>query len=137
MKRLVKILCTAALALSAALTGPAHAVTENASSPTCQGKFFNPFTDVCWSCVFPISIGGHAIFKNGQEDIDSSSGNPFCMCQNPPKVGVNFGFWEPIRIVEAVRTPYCFTSLGGIKIDPVALANELGLGYNLRLSALK
>lgn len=120
MKRLLKLFLVAVLSISAALMGSAYAaeVTQEENNPTCQGKFFNPFTDVCWSCVFPLSIGGKSIFKNGQEDTDTSSGNPFCMCQNPPKVGVNFGFWEPIRIVEAVRTPYCFTSLGGIKIDP-------------------
>ena len=119
MKHFRKLVAAAAAAVLTLVSASASAdVTETPDSPTCQGEFFNPFTDVCWSCVFPISIGGHAIFKNGQEDIDSSSGNPFCMCKDPPKVGVNFGFWEPIRIVETVRAPYCFTSLGGIKIDP-------------------
>ncbi|RZL71845.1 MAG: conjugal transfer protein, partial [Sphingomonas sp.] len=24
----------------------------------CSGKFVNPITDVCWSCLFPLSVGG-------------------------------------------------------------------------------
>src|SRR3546814_10668066 len=24
----------------------------------CTGKFVNPLTDVCWSCMFPLSVGG-------------------------------------------------------------------------------
>ena len=40
-----------ALALLAALpAGPA-------SAQTCTGRFVNPIADVCWECLFPISIG--------------------------------------------------------------------------------
>ena len=95
-----------------------HAATVSETSPTCVGKFFNPITDVCWSCVFPLTLGGAKIIGQNQDDNTSSPSQPFCACGNPPKVGVKFGFWEPVRIVEAVRTPYCFTSLGGVKIDP-------------------
>ncbi|WP_341761892.1 TraU family protein [Candidatus Tisiphia endosymbiont of Thecophora atra] len=27
------------------------------ASITCQGHFVNPITDICWSCILPISIG--------------------------------------------------------------------------------
>ena len=27
----------------------------------CHGKFANPVTDYCWSCVFPISMGGNSV----------------------------------------------------------------------------
>ncbi|MCC8416926.1 MAG: TraU family protein [Rickettsia endosymbiont of Gnoriste bilineata] len=30
---------------------------------TCQGRFVNPITDICWSCLLPISIGGFNIGK--------------------------------------------------------------------------
>lgn len=98
-----------------ALTGlmkPAHALGS------CEGKFFNPITDVCWSCIFPMTIGGVSVMSFDQEDFDSGVDNPLCACSNPPKIGLAISFWEPARIVEAVRTPYCFPSLGGIKIDP-------------------
>ena len=35
------------------------ALTVNAAT-VCQGKILNPVTDVCWSCVFPVKIGGKA-----------------------------------------------------------------------------
>ena len=28
-----------------------------AASETCRGRFVNPITDICWSCLMPISIG--------------------------------------------------------------------------------
>ena len=47
-----------ALALAAGLLSvPCHA----ADSLTCTGRFPNPITDVCWSCILPISIGGATI----------------------------------------------------------------------------
>lgn len=42
-----------AVLLAALLAG---AGTARADAP-CYGKFPNPFTDVCWKCIFPISIG--------------------------------------------------------------------------------
>ncbi|MGH6977792.1 MAG: hypothetical protein ACRED4_00630, partial [Brevundimonas sp.] len=26
-------------------------------NPTCSGRFVNPITDVCWSCLFPLTLG--------------------------------------------------------------------------------
>ena len=31
--------------------------TGEASAQSCTGRFVNPVTDVCWECLFPISIG--------------------------------------------------------------------------------
>lgn len=55
----------------------------------------------------------------GQEDIENPS-SPVCACGLPPlgKIGVTIGFWEPARQVDVTRTPWCFTSLGGISISP-------------------
>jgi conjugal transfer pilus assembly protein TraU len=53
-----------------------------------------------------------------QEDKGNNPSNPICMCNNPPRIGVTVGFWEPVRIAEVVRRPYCFVSLGGVKLDP-------------------
>ncbi|RTK94888.1 MAG: hypothetical protein EKK64_07580, partial [Neisseriaceae bacterium] len=27
------------------------------AAPTCTGRFVNPITDICWSCIFPLFIG--------------------------------------------------------------------------------
>lgn len=52
------------------VTTRAHA----ADSLTCTGRFPNPITDICWSCILPISIGSATIANiDGQEDIANPS----------------------------------------------------------------
>jgi conjugal transfer pilus assembly protein TraU len=34
----------------------------------CHGKFVNPISDVCWFCLFPITIGNAAVIKGSQPD---------------------------------------------------------------------
>jgi conjugal transfer pilus assembly protein TraU len=87
-------------------------------SLTCTGAFPNPITDICWSCILPISIGSTTIGNlNGQEDI-ANPPNPVCSCGVNPTIGLSTGFWEPARHVEAVRKPFCLASLGGVDMDP-------------------
>ena len=91
-----------------------------AGSATCTGKFANPITDYCWSCVFPMTIGNKAVWKMQQDDNnsnDTEDDGPLCGCTNPPRVGLKTGFWEPSRSVDVTRTPYCFVALGGVTID--------------------
>ena len=42
-----------------------HAVlpTGAALAQSCTGRFVNPIADVCWECLFPISIGPISIGK--------------------------------------------------------------------------
>ncbi len=84
---------------------------------TCQGKFPNPITDICWSCAFPLTIGGIRLFSMDQEDT-SNPGGPICACSDPPKIGVSTGFWEPVRQVDVTRTPWCLVSLDGLQMNP-------------------
>ncbi|HXF47383.1 MAG TPA: TraU family protein, partial [Burkholderiaceae bacterium] len=42
------------------------------------------------------------------------------------RVGVNMSFWEPVRIAETVREPYCFPMLNGLQLDPGVRAPEPG-----------
>lgn len=93
------------------------------ASPRCEGKFANPITDICWSCLFPFTLGSITLMEDGQEDT-SNPGGFLCSCQNPPMIGVRTGFWEPVRRVDVTRTPYCFVSLGGVTIDPGIRAPE-------------
>jgi conjugal transfer pilus assembly protein TraU len=96
---------------SLALAAPAVA------GPTCHGRFMNPITDICWSCVFPLTIGSATVLSEGQDDIGNPS-SPVCFCSNPPRIGLSIGFWEPVRLVDVTRTPFCMVGLGGIAIDP-------------------
>ncbi len=91
-----------------------------AASPNCHGQFMNPITDICWTCAFPLTVAkvtiGGADQLNNDTEQDLSA---ICNCGNGlnAKVGLTVSFWEPARLVEVVRKPYCFPSLGGVVID--------------------
>jgi conjugal transfer pilus assembly protein TraU len=81
----------------------------------CVGRFVNPITDICWSCLFPITIGGIRVSATGE---DTANPRQFlCRCTTPfPRVGIPVSFWEPVRLVDVTRTPYCLVSLGGVSM---------------------
>jgi len=87
---------------------------------TCQGRFVNPITDICWSCILPISIGSISIGKGAtpKKSDTKNPSSPVCMCtkSNIPLPGITIGFWEPARLVDVTRIPYCMTNLGGISL---------------------
>jgi conjugal transfer pilus assembly protein TraU len=83
---------------------------------TCYGRFVNPITDICWSCIFPISLGAIPLLSDGQADTPNPA-SPVCYCP-PYRVGLSIGFWEPVRLVDVTRTPFCMVGLGGIQLDP-------------------
>lgn len=95
-----------------------------AQSPQCGGTFVNPITDICWSCLFPISLGAVPVWPSGRPDT-SNPASPICLCpiSFPPFVrpGLSVGYWEPVRLMDVTKKPYCFVNLGGVSID-------LGLG---------
>jgi len=93
------------------------------ASVTCKGNFVNPITDVCWGCLLPISIGQMSFGTGGspkKRDIKNPN-SPVCACsklgQPVPIPGISIGFWEPVRLVDITRTPYCLVNLGGIAIS--------------------
>ncbi|HAT3513098.1 TPA: conjugal transfer pilus assembly protein TraU [Aeromonas hydrophila] len=98
------------------------------SGETCTGRFPNPITDICWSCIFPITIGSAKIVAGKQPDSPNPS-SPVCYCPlpYPPyiRVGINIGFWEPVRMVDVTRKPGCMVNLGGKQID-IGLNNGQG-----------
>ena len=83
----------------------------------CTGRFVNPITDICWSCLFPLSIGGLKIWPSlaGRPDTDNPD-LPACLCGVRP--GIAMGFWEPVRLADVSMKPWCFVNLGGMKLDP-------------------
>ncbi|NWP05733.1 conjugal transfer protein, partial [Escherichia coli] len=84
----------------------------------CHGKFVNPITDVCWSCLFPLSVGGLKIWPSGRPDT-ANPASPICACGSPiPRIGISVGFWEPARLADVTMKPWCFPNLGGIRIAP-------------------
>lgn len=109
LRRALNHLCVS-LSVLATLLSP------DVSAANCQGKFVNPITDICWSCAFPISLGGRQMLSMNQEDTENPS-NTVCACGNPPRVGLSTAFWEPARQVDVTRNPYCMVSLGGVTVD--------------------
>lgn len=93
------------------------AVTKAAA---CSGKIVNPVTDVCWSCLFPIEIGGTIpLGGSGALPNPKTDAAPFCVCGKGTnlRAGVNFSFWEPLRTVEIVRHPGCLPTMGGAQLN--------------------
>jgi conjugal transfer pilus assembly protein TraU len=84
----------------------------------CRPRFVNPITDVCWSCLLPISIGplqkGAGIAPAKRDT--KNPGSPFCACNKAgaaiPVPGISLGFWEPARMVDITRSKYCMVGLG-------------------------
>lgn len=85
----------------------------------CQGRFVNPLTDICWKCLFPMTIGGVKVVTGVGEDTKNPS-TPLCACPRPPSPvpipGIPVSFWEPARLVDVTRQAYCLVGLGGIQI---------------------
>ena len=82
----------------------------------CPGRFVNPVTDVCWSCLFPLSIGPVRVNMGGREDTSNPSMIP-CVCEGvPPRLGIPLGFWEPARLVDVTRKPFCMVNMGGLSL---------------------
>ncbi len=117
-------------------------VTSSAySAGLCQGRWVNPVTDICWKCIFPISLGAVPVFNmNGMRDIKNPA-SPICVCPIPVvpyfRIGLTIGFWEPARISEIVRTPFCFPTLGGLKIDTGIMApgGDIQISTNAKAEA--
>ncbi len=84
----------------------------------CSGKFLNPISDICWKCIFPIRIAGIKVVGSSMPDPDSPK-TPVCLC--PPHLpGIPVSFWEPVRLVEVTRKPFCLISLGGVSLGDLS-----------------
>ena len=68
---------------------------------TCRGQIFNPVTDICWSCMRPITLGKHTLQRGKLPDTENGK-KTLCICGDAlhPRLGVAVGFWEPIAVAE-------------------------------------
>lgn len=86
-----------------------------AKSAACTGEFMNPISDICWSCIFPLTLGSTPLITSKYPDTSNPS-LPISFCPKPPpifmQVGLNIGYWEPYSIVDVTRVPYCMVNLG-------------------------
>lgn len=96
----------------------------------CSGNFPNIITDICWECVFPIKIGNINITP-GYDDGSEPDGSPICMCPNPalanaPTPGIKIQFWEPARMLDVTRAPFCLVNLSGIRLGNSSSLRDRG-----------
>lgn len=100
------------------LTGLANQVL---SAPGCVGRFTNPITDVCWKCMFPLTIAGVSVVPSGEPDTASATSFlPICWCKRSavplPVPGIPISYWEPARLVDVTKSPMCMVALGGFSV---------------------
>lgn len=92
----------------------------------CVGRFINPIKDVCWSCMFPITIAGMKVSPNGEDT--SNPKEILCRCTRPfPRIGIPISFWEPVRLVDVTRTPYCLVNMGGLSMMKSGIKSQGGV----------
>ncbi|MES0864804.1 conjugal transfer pilus assembly protein TraU [Ruegeria sp. SCPT10] len=78
----------------------------------CNKRFLNPITEICWDCIFPISVGAISLGGGGRPDTDNQS-FPLCICPGiPPRLGLAIGLWEPARLVDVANEAGCFVNMG-------------------------
>ncbi len=103
------------------------------SEAKCIGRFVNPTTDICWKCIFPLTISGLQV-ASGNPSPTPNTG-PICWCNRPPfnqpTPGIPIGFWEPARLVDVTRTPYCLVNMGGMQIANTGIRYRGDVGVNV------
>ncbi|WP_231890674.1 TraU family protein [Methylomonas koyamae] len=122
MKRLQRTAITALGYLWLLFSGVTAAdTTTNSVDPLCSdaelwsGKLI---TDICWSCLFPIRAAGASLGGGTVPSI--ATDEKFCFCtdsMNIPELGMTMGLWNPARLIEIVRNPWCSPALGGHKFS--------------------
>lgn len=95
---------------------------------SCTGRFPNLVSDICYDCMFPITLGGAALsFGVASQDYDSgANAGPICACANSLSIGVPTSFWAPELMVDTTNSPGCMPLLGGISISPPINSSETG-----------
>ncbi len=77
----------------------------------CNSKFLNPVMEICWDCLFPISIG--SLGFGGTRPDTPNQALPFCFCPGMPlRPGAAIGMWEPAYLVDVANEPGCFVNMG-------------------------
>ncbi|WP_299006911.1 conjugal transfer pilus assembly protein TraU [uncultured Shewanella sp.] len=94
---------------------PSLTAKADVTGAACTGHFVNPMTDICWSCIFPMTIGSVPIISSYLPDTPNPI-SPISFCPKPPpifmQIGLNIGYWEPDTLVDVTRAPYCMVNMG-------------------------
>ncbi len=119
---LITALVFAALLFSVLVAGAQETSSASSSSSAdtgnnlCKGQKLNPYSDICWNCMFPMKVAGVTTVPGQVVDAPSMADYAACVCPTP--WGVRYGFtlsyWEPARFIETVKVPNCFPSVGKV-----------------------
>lgn len=96
------------------------------ASDQCTGHFLNPITDICWPCLFPISMGAATVVSGDHPDTPNPS-MPIQVCPagSTYRLGLAIGYWEPSAVTEVTRNPYCLVNLGSHQL-PIPFGHVKG-----------
>ncbi|PVO40627.1 conjugal transfer protein TraU, partial [Salmonella enterica subsp. enterica serovar Newport] len=93
-------------------------VQTSAASNAGEGRWVNPISDVCWKCLFPMTLGNIKLASGPQKDTaNPSSPIQICPVGILYRIGLAIGFWEPMAMVDVTREPGVMVNMGGFKID--------------------
>ncbi|MGO3785879.1 MAG: TraU family protein [Pseudoalteromonas prydzensis] len=123
MKFLVHSVIALCMFIGLSVSSPA-----NAEGNVCSNAniFSNIISDVCWSCFLPVRLMGV-----GDKPDGAASDQPFCACDDAlgiPEFGYQLGYWQPSRLIEHVRTPWCAPALGGVRLQDSLTGLSTGIG---------
>ena len=101
-------------------------IFANTATAKCYGHFVNPVTDICWKCLFPITIGASEVVSAEYPDTENpSSPIQICKAKVGYRVAMALGFWEPFALADIANEPFCLVNLGGMKLK---LSKHYGAG---------
>lgn len=91
--------------------------SASAEGAMCEARFVNPFTDICWSCLFPMTVGKVPVIPSSKGLPDTyNPTSPICECPMPAPIfvrfGLSLGYWEPFALTDITRVPYCMVNMG-------------------------
>lgn len=103
--------------------------SKQASAEGMDGRWVNPITDICWTCLFPMSVGSATVYSGENPDTENP-GSPiqYCPIGIGYRVGLAIGYWEPFSMADITKEPGRMVNMGGMKID----IGKMGTGIHNR-----
>ncbi|PVA01390.1 plasmid transfer protein, partial [Acinetobacter nosocomialis] len=103
--------------LSLSIPGMAMAADAGVPGAMCQsaGVWQGLIKNICWSCIFPMRIMGIGAAPEG-----AAPSRPGCYCTDQngvPEIGWQLSFFQPVKIVEVVKSPWCSPFLEGTMLQ--------------------
>lgn len=69
-----------------------------------------------YTAILPLKIAGITVLQGRLPDIQNSVGSPICICPFPVppmvRIGIPISLFEPSRLIEVNKDPYCFHMMG-------------------------